>query len=87
MPSTTNAQKVRSAEKFGGDNITIILTGDTFDDAYAEAMKDCNQNGKIFIHSFDDEKVIEGQATVGLEIFKEIDEKIDYIFLPISGRG
>ncbi len=87
MPSTTTVQKVNSVQKFGGENIQIILTGDTFDDAYSEAIKDCNQNGKTFIHPFDDEKVIEGQATVGLEIFKEIDEKIDYIFLPIGGGG
>jgi threonine dehydratase len=87
MPATTTTQKVKSVEKFGKENVEIILIGDTFDDSFAEAMKDCIQNKKIFIHPFDDEKVIEGQATVGLEIFKEIDEKIDYIFLPIGGGG
>lgn len=87
MPATTTTQKINSVKKFGKENVEVVLVGDTFDDAFAEAMKDCVKNDKVFIHPFDDEKVIEGQATVGLEIFKELDEKIDYIFLPIGGGG
>jgi threonine dehydratase len=87
MPSTTTAQKIRSVQMFGKDNVEIILTGDTFDDAFAEAMLDCEKNNKAFIHPFDDEKVIEGQGTVGLEIFQDIHEPLDYIFLPIGGGG
>ncbi|MFN8575810.1 MAG: threonine ammonia-lyase IlvA [Candidatus Sericytochromatia bacterium] len=87
MPATTTTQKISSVKRFGKDNVEIVLIGDTFDDSFAEAMKDCTENKKTFIHPFDDDKVIEGQATVGLEIFKEIDEKIDYIFLPIGGGG
>ncbi|MFN8673606.1 MAG: threonine ammonia-lyase IlvA [Candidatus Sericytochromatia bacterium] len=87
MPSTTTAQKIRSVKMFGKDNIEIVLTGDTFDDAFAEAMKDCEKNNKSFIHPFDDEKVIEGQGTVALEIYQDIQEPLDYIFLPIGGGG
>ena len=87
MPSTTTAQKIRSVKMFGKDNVEIVLTGDTFDDAFAEAMLDCEKNNKAFIHPFDDEKVIEGQGTVGLEIFQDIQEPLDYIFLPIGGGG
>lgn len=87
MPATTTTQKVNSVQRFGKDNVEIVLIGDTFDDSFAEAIKDSTKNQKTFIHPFDDEKVIEGQATVGLEVFKEIDEKIDYIFLPIGGGG
>lgn len=87
MPSTTTDQKIRSVKMFGKENVEIVLIGDTFDDAFAEAMKDCEKNNKAFIHPFDDEKVIEGQGTVGLEIFQDIQEPLDYIFLPIGGGG
>ena len=42
--------------------------GDTYDDAYNLALEDCNKSGMIFIHPFDDQEIIEGQATVGIEI-------------------
>ncbi|TYA79103.1 pyridoxal-phosphate dependent enzyme, partial [Seonamhaeicola marinus] len=67
--------------------IDIKLQGDTFDDAYHAAMLECNSTGKIFIHPFDDEKVIEGQATVGLEIIEQSNKTIDYVFIPIGGGG
>jgi threonine dehydratase len=87
MPSTTPKQKIRQVHMFGKDSIEIILIGDTYDDAYAAAMKDCTQNGSVFIHPFDDEFVIAGQGTVGLEILHEIDVKIDYLFVPVGGGG
>ena len=42
---------------------------------------------KTFIHPFDDEKVIEGQATVGLEILEQTNAPIDYVFVPVGGGG
>lgn len=87
MPVTTTQQKIRSVKNFGGDNVEIVLVGDTYDDSFAEAMKDCEKNHKIFIHPFDDDKVIEGQGTVALEIYQDVQEPIDYIFLPIGGGG
>lgn len=87
MPSTTPKQKVQQVKMFGKEKVEIVLTGDTFDDAYNAAMKDCNENGKTFIHPFDDKKVIEGQATVGFEIDQQFDETIDYIFVPVGGGG
>jgi threonine dehydratase len=87
MPTTTTSQKIESVERFGKDKVEIVLTGDAYDDAFAEAMADCQKNNKTFIHPFDDDKTIEGQATVGLEIYKDMDEPIDYLFLPIGGGG
>ncbi len=46
-----------------------------------------NEHDSIFIHPFDDEKVIEGQATIGLELFSEADFSMDYLFMPIGGGG
>ena len=87
MPSTTPKQKVKQVKMFGKDTIDVILVGDTYDDAYAAAMKDCTQTKKAFIHPFDDKAIIEGQATVGLEILEQINKRIDYLFIPIGGGG
>lgn len=87
MPSVTPKQKVKKVNRFGKDWVDIVLTGDTFDDAYAEAKKEANTQGKSFIHPFDDLKVIEGQGTVGLEIMEEVGRSIDYVFVPIGGGG
>jgi threonine dehydratase len=72
---------------FGENFIEVVLVGDTFDDAYEAAMLESEQLNKTFIHPFNDEKVIEGQATVGLEILKQSNQPIDYIFIPVGGGG
>jgi threonine dehydratase len=87
MPSPTPKQKVQQVTMFGKDNVEIILTGDTFDDANQAAKIFCNEHNSTFVHPFDDEKVIEGQATIGLELFSDADFNIDYLFLPIGGGG
>lgn len=87
MPSPTPKQKIEQVKMFGEKYITIVLEGDTFDDAYNAAIQVCNKEEKAFIHPFNDEKVIEGQATVGLEILDQAKEKIDYIFIPVGGGG
>jgi threonine dehydratase len=87
MPAPTPKQKIEQVKMFGGDFIDITLTGDTFDDAYDAAKKDSDSTKKAFIHPFDDPKIIEGQATVGLEIIEECKEHIDYVFVAIGGGG
>jgi threonine dehydratase len=87
MPATTPQQKIRQVGMFGKDNVEIILIGDTYDAAYAAAMTDCTQNHTVFIHPFDDEVVVAGQGTVGLEILREVNFKIDYLFVPVGGGG
>jgi len=87
MPTPTPNQKMKQVKMFGKTNIEIILAGDTFDDAFAEAEKYCEAHKSTFIHPFNDEKVIEGQATVGLDILNDSNVPIDYIFVPIGGGG
>ncbi|MCB0553297.1 MAG: threonine ammonia-lyase [Phaeodactylibacter sp.] len=87
MPSVTPQQKVRKVKLFGKEWVEVVLVGDTFDDAYLEARKDADKNGKIFIHPFDDERVIEGQGTVGLEILEDCDRSLDYVFAAVGGGG
>jgi threonine dehydratase len=87
MPKTTPKQKVKQVQLFGKSYAEIVLTGDTFDDAYAKAVADATQSNKAFIHPFDDVKVIAGQGTVGLEILESFKNPIDYVFIPIGGGG
>ncbi|MBL7473381.1 threonine ammonia-lyase IlvA [Robertkochia sp. 1368] len=87
MPAPTPAQKVDQVRMFGEDQVEIVLTGDTFDDAYKAAMAYCDANDMVFVHPFDDEKVIEGQATVGLEILEQTKDHLDYLFVPVGGGG
>jgi threonine dehydratase len=87
MPSPTPNQKIEQVRMFGEDYINIFLVGDTFDDSYDVAKLECERLNKTFIHPFNDEKVIEGQATVGLEILNQTNQPIDYIFIPVGGGG
>lgn len=87
MPTTTPKQKIARVKMLGKNHIEIRLFGDTFDGAYHEALKDHEKNDRPFIHPFDDPKIIEGQATVGLEILQQAQESIDYVFVPIGGGG
>ena len=60
----------------------IVLVGDTFDDAFQEAMVYSTETGKAFIHPFNDIKIIEGQGTVALEILNQYPHHIDYLIAP-----
>jgi threonine dehydratase len=87
MPTTTPKQKINQVKMFGKDMVEVILSGDTFDDAYAEAMKYTETHDTVFVHPFDDSRIIEGQATVGVEIIEDFTGPIDYIFVPVGGGG
>ncbi|MFT6502249.1 MAG: threonine dehydratase [Crocinitomicaceae bacterium] len=87
MPTPTPKQKVEQVKMFGGTWIEIILVGDSFDDAFNNANAYCTSHKMCFIHPFDDMKVIEGQATIALELLEQSTEAIDYLFLPVGGGG
>jgi len=87
MPLPTPNQKIEQVKMFGEEYVEIVMEGDTYDDAYQAAKLNCDLSHRTFIHPFDDEKVIEGQATVGLEILKQSQKQIDYIFIPVGGGG
>ena len=86
MPIITPQQKVQQTKLFGEDYIEIKLVGDTFDDCAKAAKEYTLRNQLTFIPPFDDYKIIEGQATVGVEILEE-QSGIDYLFLPVGGGG
>ncbi len=87
MPTTSPRQKVRQVKMFGKDHVEVVLVGDTFDDSYNEAIKFCQEHQCTFIHPFDDLEIIEGQGTVGQEILEDVNDNIDYLFIPVGGGG
>ena len=86
MPIITPNQKVSQTKMFGDGFIEVRLTGDTFDDCAVAAKQYTEENGMTFIPPFDDLRIIEGQATVGVEILEDRSE-IDFLFIPVGGGG
>ncbi len=86
MPIITPGQKVSHTKMFGEDFVEIKLTGDTYDECAAAAKSYTEEFGLTFIPAFDDLKIIEGQATVGVEVLNEL-YNIDYLFVPVGGGG
>jgi threonine dehydratase len=86
MPIVTPKQKVDQTRMFGENFVEIKLIGDTYDDCAVAAKKFTAENDMVFIPPFEDLRIIEGQATVGLEILEDL-SSIDYLFIPVGGGG
>jgi threonine dehydratase len=87
MPVTTPQQKIQKTQIFGGGFVEIRLTGDYFDDCLHTAKAFCKEKGFNFLSPFDDEDIIIGQASVGVEIKKQLGSNPDHIILPVGGGG
>lgn len=87
MPVTTPQQKIQKTRVFGGDAVEIVLTGDYFDQTLAAAQAFCADQGASFLSPFDAPDVIEGQATVGLEMLDQMGCAPDLVVLPVGGGG
>lgn len=86
MPTITPKQKVDQTRMFGEDFVEINLVGDSFDECAAAALQFTTDHQMTFIPPFEDLRIIEGQATVGLEILEDLPD-IDYLFIPVGGGG
>lgn len=84
MPVTTPQIKIDAVKKRGAE---VVLAGDSFDAAYAEALKIEKAEKLAFVHPFDDPDVIAGQGTIGMEILRQHAEPIDAIFCGVGGGG
>ncbi len=91
MPIPSPQQKVNQTKMFGEDFVEVKLVGDTFDDTAIAAKAYTQEHGMTFIPPFDHPSIIEGQATVGVEILEDYNQleqtPVDYIFMPIGGGG
>ena len=86
MPIITPKQKVNQTKMFGEEYVDVKLVGDTFDDCAVAAKIFTEKNGMTFIPPFDDQRIIEGQGTVAVEILEDKTD-IDYLFVPVGGGG
>ncbi len=84
MPVTTPQIKIQAVEAYGAD---IILHGDSFDDAFAQAIKLATQKKLTFIPPYDDPDIIAGQGTIGMEILRQHTKPLHAVFVPIGGGG
>ncbi|CAN4118872.1 unnamed protein product [Withania somnifera] len=84
MPVTTPEIKWKSVKRLGA---TVVLVGDSYDEAQAYAKERAEAEGRTFIPPFDHPDVIVGQGTVGMEINRQLKDNIHAIFVPVGGGG
>ena len=83
LPDSAPISKIEATKKYGAK---VCLVDGVYDDAYNRALQLREEKGYTFVHPFDDEDVIAGQGTIGLEIVQEIND-IDAVIVPIGGGG
>lgn len=83
MPLTTPLVKVTATREFGAE---VLLHGANYDEAFAEAMRLCDEQELTFIHPFDDPAVMAGQGTIGLELLEQVPQ-LEAVVVPIGGGG
>ena len=83
MPDSAPISKVESTKRLGAE---VVLTKGAYDDAYAAAVNAQQETGATLIHPFDDDEVIAGQGTIGLEILDQM-PNVDAVIVPIGGGG
>ena len=84
MPITTPDVKVQAVRARGAE---VVLHGETYDEAYAEAKRRSETEGLCFVHPFDDPEVIAGQGTIGMEILRQSPTPPDAIYVAVGGGG
>lgn len=87
MPVTTPQQKIDKTRIFGGNSVEIQLVGDYFDHTLAAAQDYCAKAAAQFLSPFDDDDVIEGQASIAVEILDQLPDPPDLVVLPVGGGG
>lgn len=83
MPATTPLAKVEATRGYGAD---VVLHGESYDEAYTKALRMAQEHSLTLIPAFDDELIVAGQATVGLEIL-EVLRDVDVVVVPVGGGG
>lgn len=86
MPKDAAISKVEATSEYGGDYVEVILHGVDYDEAYDRASEIQEDDGRTFVHPFDDPYVQAGQGTVGLEILEEMPD-LDTVIVAVGGGG
>jgi threonine dehydratase len=83
MPKHAPLSKIAATKSYGAE---VVLHGDVYDEAYEKAREIQSKTGAVFVHPFNDLKVIAGQGTIGIEILEDLPD-VDIIAVPIGGGG
>ncbi len=83
IPAGAPLAKIEATKKYGAD---VVLVPGVFDDAYNKALELSKEHGYTFVHPFNDEYVISGQGTIGLEIIEQLPD-VDTVIVPVGGGG
>ncbi len=83
MPETTPLVKIRATRRFGAE---VTLWGRSYDEAAQKAAELAERDGLVYVHPFDDERVIAGQGTLGIELLEQCPE-LDAVIVPVGGGG
>jgi threonine dehydratase len=84
MPAETPLIKVSNTRRHGAQ---VVLHGDTFDDAVEEALRRREEEGQVLVHAFNDEGIVAGQGTLGLELVDQLGDDLGAVVVPIGGGG
>ncbi|WP_020391693.1 threonine ammonia-lyase IlvA [Kribbella catacumbae] len=87
VPRTTPRQKRDRIAALGGQQIEVIVTGDTYDDAAAAALAEAVATGATLVPAFDDPRTVAGQGTVAIELVEQLGEAPDVLVVPVGGGG
>jgi len=83
MPKHAPLSKIAATKSYGAE---VVLYGEVYDEAYEKAKEIQEQSGATFVHPFDDEEIIAGQGTIGIEILEDLPDA-DVIVVPVGGGG
>lgn len=83
MPETASLNKIAATKSYGAE---VVLHGEFYDEAYAKAREIEKNTGAVFVHPFEDEKVIAGQGTIGLEVLEAVPD-LDSVIVAVGGGG
>ncbi|QNE20080.1 threonine ammonia-lyase IlvA [Kribbella qitaiheensis] len=87
VPRTTPRQKRDRIAALGGDQIQVVVTGDTYDDAAAAALAEATRTGATLVPAFDDPRTVAGQGTVAVELVGQLGRAPDVLVVPVGGGG
>jgi threonine dehydratase len=87
LPTTTSRQKRERIRAIGGPWVEPVIDGSTYDEAAAAAVADADDRGAVYVHPFDDPRIIAGQGTVGLELTRQFGDGLASVIVPIGGGG
>lgn len=83
MPESAPVAKIHATEGYGAQ---VVLSGKNYDEAYEAALTFGQSSGAAFVHAFDDEEIIAGQGTIGIEILQQLPEA-EVLLIPVGGGG